>query len=766
MTSAKWIAAADCPATGPSAFWARRKFHADELPESAILRITADSFYTALLNGFEICRGPIRGNRDVQFYDEIEVAPRLRRGENELRIFVYCVGEENFTVNSIAPQVRAELPGFFATNGTWEGKLAEGWDHDVPYYTPQIGRMECRDLQAPELPWRPVKVVTPPRDKMLRKNPLPPLRQNAFVPETLIAKWECEAPLPHQYELIPEALQNEKIHPLPENRLTDREGKIVLGGDAPEKGVRLIWDFGREVSGTAELLLDAPAGTRVQLSYGEVMKNSRVTTRLYNQGISANYHFTDCFRLPGGRSKIGAMGTERGFRLLQVSIRDFASPVTILSVKGIDRRYPFVRRGAFRCSDPMLDRLWEVCAETLAVCTNDVFMDCPWRERTFWVNDLLVNNMASLHCFGAGAIHRRALEAALGNVAPNGLSYATYPVANFACGQGIVFAATDLALTLMAEDYWLFSGDDDAVREMLPALKRILDVMWRCADSDGILRNDGQAGNWNFFDWSFEINEISCSGAKESMLSSLYLIAGKAFIRMARALRYDFPEAELRERLDRVSANFERRFLHPETRRLTEMLKRDNALIPISTQLSHALRILSLDENDPIRPEYASALPDETLLSPELYLHYYWIRAAVKAGMSREALARIRKLWGRVLETGTPTLFEAGVHGFGADAFGGAASCCHGFAASPVEFLHEVILGVRPLAAGFARFAFHPQLLDLEFAQGRIPTPHGEIVVNVDRERAELTVPQDCSTVLPDGQILSAGRHTIPVTVP
>ena len=409
----------------------------------------------------------------------------------------------------------------------------------------------------------------------------------------------------------------------------------------------------------------------------------------------------------------------------------------------------------------MLDRLWDVCAETLGVCTNDAFMDCPWRERTFWVNDLLVDNMASLHCFGTAEIHRHALETALSNVAPNDLSYATCPPPHPPCGQPIVFAATNLALTLMVEDYWLFSGNGAAVREMLPTLKRILDVMWQCADADGILCNDGQAGGWNFFDWSFEINGISCSGAKESMLSSLYLIAGKKFIRMARALRYDFAEAELKKRFALIEANLEKCFRDPATGMLTEKLFRDGVPTPMSTQLAHALRILSLDENYPIRPEYASALLDETLLSPELYLHYYWIRAAVKAGKYRDALARIRKLWGRVLDTGTPTLFEAAVHGFGADAFDGAGSCCHGFAAAPVEFLHEVILGVKPLAAGFARFAFHPQLLDLKFAQGKIPTPHGEIVVRADPRQAELLVPPGCQAELPGGEVLSAGKHTV-----
>ncbi|MCI5779594.1 MAG: family 78 glycoside hydrolase catalytic domain [Lentisphaeria bacterium] len=761
MVSAKWIAAADCPASGSSAFWVRRKFDAETLPESAVLKITADSHYTAWLNDREIGRGPIRGNRDIQFFDEIDIAHWLRRGPNELKIFVYCVGEENFTVNSLAPQVRAELSGFFVTDGQWEGCLAAGWDHDVPYYTPQIGRMECRDLRAPEPPWLPVRTVTPPRDKELRKNPLPPLRQTVFFPETLIGAWECEAPLPEAAALIPEALQTEKFHPLPAERLIARDGKTVISGAAPQKGVRLIWDFGREVSGRAEVRIHAPAGTRVQLSYGETLKNDRVATRFFNEGISANYHFTDCFRLPEGESVIGATGTERGFRLLQVSIRDFYSPVTILEVRGVDRRYPFVRRGTFRSSDPMLDRLWEVSSETLAVCTNDVFMDCPWRERTFWVNDLLVNNMASLHCFGAEKIHRHALESALGTTDPAGLSYATCPPPCPPCSQPIVFAATNLALALIVEDYWMFSGDDAAVREMLPALKRILDAMWQCADADGILCNDGQAGGWNFFDWSFENSGISCSGAKESMLSSLYLIAARKFMRMARALRYDCAEDELNRRLDRTEANLEKRFFNSETGMLTEELKCGGVPTPMSTQLAHALRILSLNDGDPRREKYAAALLDERLLMPELYLHYYWLRAAVETGKAPEALARIRELWGKVIDTGTPTLFEAGVHGFGADAFEGAGSCCHGFAASPVEFLHEVILGVKPLAAGFTRFAFAPQLFDLEFAQGQIPTPHGEIAVGINYRQTELNIPPGCHAILPDGEVLSAGRHTI-----
>ena len=763
MMNAKWIAPADCPAEGTAAFWVKRNFEVGSVPQSAVLQITADSFYTAYLNGREIARGPIRGNRKTQFYDEIEVAPFLQCGKNELKIFVYCVGEENFTINSFAPQVKAALADFFVTDEQWKGKMAAGWDHDVPYYTPQIGKMECRDLRVNELPWTPVKIAIPPVNKELRKNPLPPMRQTVFFPDKLLVNWECETVLPLDFDKIPEALQTEKIHPLPERRIDWKDGKIIIAGDVPEKGVRLIFDFGREISGTAKVRLDAPAGTRVQLSYGETLKNGRVTTKFFNQGISANYHFTDCFSLPGGCSEISATGTERGFKLLQISLRDFSSPVTILEIKGIDRRYPFEQRGAFYSSDAQLNRLWEVSSETLSVCTNDAFMDCPWRERAFWVNDLLVNNMASLHCFGAEKIHKHALETALATISDNGLSYATCPAPVLTCCQPIIFAATNLALPLMVEDYWMFSSDDSSVRNMLPDLHRILEAMWECADENGILCNKGQAGGWNFFDWSFEINELGCSGAKESMLSSLYIIAAKKFIRMAEALKYNFSEDELRKRIDLISANFETQFFNTNTGLITEILNYRGESVPFSTQLAHALRILSLDD-DSEQKSYSEALLNKNLLAPELYLHYFWLRAAVKSGKFREALTRIRNFWGKMLDTGTQTLFESAVHGFGADAFEGAGSCCHGFGAAPVEFMHEVILGVKPLTAGFTKFSFEPQLFDLEFAQGQIPTPHGEIAVNINRTEAELNIPNGCQAVLHNGKILLPGKYIIPAS--
>ena len=91
----------------------------------------------------------------------------------------------------------------------------------------------------------------------------------------------------------------------------------------------------------------------------------------------------------------------------------------------------------------------------------------------------------------------------------------------------------------------------------------------------------------------------------------------------------------------------------------------------------------------------------------------------------------------------------------------GNGSLCHAFGTIPLNVLQSMVLGVEPLDPGFRLFRFDPHLFDLDFARGRIPAPTGNIKVEVNRETAEITVPQGCTAILPDGRKLQAGNHSI-----
>ncbi|MBO7741340.1 MAG: hypothetical protein J6S21_02190, partial [Victivallales bacterium] len=321
---------------------------------------------------------------------------------------------------------------------------------------------------------------------------------------------------------------------------------------------------------------------------------------------------------------------------------------------------------------------------------------------------------------------------------------------------------TNLFMVLMLRDYWLFSGDDDTLRRHMPSLEKILKSIWALADGDGILRSSGVTADWNFFDWSFELNGYNCNGSRESMLSSLYLIAADVFRKLADAVAYDYDREELEQRCQLTASHFEERFVDAESGLIAdEFYDQENKPVRLNTQLGHALWLLTGRASEARRQRFLATLTDDQCMMPDYYLHYFWFQAARMAGVLDVGLQRIRKYWGQCIDTGSSTLYEAGIHSFGKHAMNGAGSLCHGFGTIPVEFFQSIILGIAPVEAGFRTFTFRPELFDLEFAQGRVPTPNGNIRVRITRENAVIDVPNGTRAQLADGTYLAPGHHEL-----
>jgi hypothetical protein len=90
-------------------------------------------------------------------------------------------------------------------------------------------------------------------------------------------------------------------------------------------------------------------------------------------------------------------------------------------------------------------------------------------------------------------------------------------------------------------------------------------------------------------------------------------------------------------------------------------------------------------------------------------------------------------------------------------------------AGSPAYHLLTQVLGVTPTAPGFTEFEIRPQLGDLEWAEGVVPSPKGDIPVRVQKKGGKLllatTVPEGtAATVLwPDGKTerRNPGKHVL-----
>jgi alpha-L-rhamnosidase len=71
----------------------------------------------------------------------------------------------------------------------------------------------------------------------------------------------------------------------------------------------------------------------------------------------------------------------------------------------------------------------------------------------------------------------------------------------------------------------------------------------------------------------------------------------------------------------------------------------------------------------------------------------------------------------------------------------------------------EEILGIHPRAAGFSQVDIRPDLIDLQWAKGAEPTPHGLLTVSIQKQASGIINTID----LPPGTV---ARVSVPVPSP
>ena len=768
-----------------------RFYHAFELkdtPESLEILITAESYYLLWVNGLIVGNGPIRGTVRLHYFDVYDIACHLRQGVNHLAVLCHNPNAENFVASPgfDAPALRLEIPGVVGSGSHFRAQLAMDYLNTEELFCVQTGFMEDRLMAlAPDdrlwtrgvggsAQWAPAAAVEPRQVKELCLRDVPPTVRRPILPVNLVRSGSVVRTDNRNRELYKQ-IDSEIWSDCALDRLpgaatlysNDQHCTVLPSDD--DSGVGLILDLGQDYAGFTELEVECTSpGTFLAVSYGEyLLENGRFQLDFNNP----SYGLTDRYILAEGLNCIGSKLCERGARYIQLLFHDLTAPVVIRKLRFIEHRYDFSDRGAFHCSDELLNRIWKCCVETLKCCTTDVFTDCPWRERSFWINDLLVENRTALTAFGAWELHRRAFKLAFSQQRRDGWLPGVCPAPQSADFQWVL-PATNLFIFLMLDDYCMASGDKEYVLQYLDNLKLILQSVEQYRCSDGTVK--APRGAWNFYDWGFELHDKSFDGQHESMYNFLYCQALEIYEKFLRWAGRSSECEGLAEKRQQTLQSTYRVFLDPEKHLLQDDYRyyhyHENAPYTVGklvSQLSHALAILYSDVPADCRESFAAAMADEHIVKPDLYLQSFILRAMHSIGHDRTALERIRNYWGPIVRDGSPTIYEIGLVKNGRGTPEG--SMCHGFTSAPLEFFHTVLLGVEAVTPGFEQFRFDPRPVDLEFAEGRIPTPHGNICVKWQRKSGflfvEILIPQNCSAILPDKQKLLSGPHRLRLAV-
>ncbi len=706
--------------------------------------ITADESYRLYVNGRAVSRGPARGFQHSWPYDEIDLAPWLRRGRNVIAVRAYNPGCGTFRYRfqGFAGLLAAAQWGdvIIATGPGWKCVRQAGVRRHAAPRSIQLGdAQEQIDLRISPHGWHgldfddsgwgaPVcRVWNSEPWSSLEPRGLPLLREQTIPPGRLIgvAASDCATGYRDVADVVALRLAEERAHApvAPDAGLISWPLVVQPTGEGRLRSY--LFDLGRTVVGNLRLRVWAgEAGAIIDTHCVETIDRATLTPDQLAVSHS-RLALGNRLVLRDGEND-HAFFHHNGFRYLAITVRD-TSRTLELTAEIETAMYPLDRHGAFDSSDPTLRRIWETCAWTQQCCSLDAYVDTPWREQAQWWGDARVQAWNTFHLDGDPALLRRGIRQIAAQTTSDGVTYGHAPTIAHNC----ILPDFSLIWLLTLWDYYWQTGSTEPLEAHADVVERVLGYFEKHTDpASGLVVHD--ARYWLFLDWA----EIPKDGAP-AVLNLWLLIALERMAALQRA----------------AGRAKEARALAARARRLRSALGKlagpDGLLAdgldprgrPRRTRGLHAQALASLAGLDGVRPGATGPAAERVLLKwirsgrvggawPSAYWCTYVFDVLEAAGHGADVVRFIRRHWSEMAEHGTTWENFSPKRG--------EESHSHAWSAHPLFHLMRTIGGITQIAPAWAKVRFAP-VFEGEHGGATVPTPRGPIVSRWER--------------LPDGRV-------------
>lgn len=153
------------------------------------------------------------------------------------------------------------------------------------------------------------------------------------------------------------------------------------------EGGKWIFDLGQNIAGWARIKINANSGTQLTLKFAETLMPDGMSIDCGTTGVHATgFEQTDIYVCKGGGLETWQPRfTYHGFRYIEVEGLSSQPPADFL--EGVCVRSDVSVRGAFKCSDELLNRIYRTSLWTIEDNLHSTAEDCPHRERCGWLGD-------------------------------------------------------------------------------------------------------------------------------------------------------------------------------------------------------------------------------------------------------------------------------------------------------------------------------------------------------------------------------------------
>lgn len=496
--------------------------------------------------------------------------------------------------------------------------------------------------------------------------------------------------------------------------LEEREFQISLGAHNPcimkstkRKKASILLDYGQEIHGGIRLLVwnsSIAAGATVRVRFGESV--GEAMAEIGGSQNATNDHARRDVKAEVGMMSMNPIG-ETGFRFVRIDLEDTDAEIWLKSVPAIFVYKDVEYKGSFTCSDPLLNRIWDVGAYTVHLNMQEYVWDGIKRDRLVWIGDMHPETTTIQAVFGEDDAVERSLDFIREETPLPGWmnNYASYT----------------MWYVIIVYDWYFHTGKKEFLEKQREYLEGVAEQLSQYIDENG----QDTVREGRFLDWPSEGKaKVVDAGvqaihvwAVESLKKIFGILGDEKWVKKC--------EADLKK-LRSYETDY-------------EDSKQAAALLVINGMKD------AVEVNEKLLKQGGAR-------GMSSFMGYYILTARAMAGDYQGCLECIREYWGGMLSLGATTFWEdfdvrwlenasridelpeegkVDVHGTYGDFcyVGYRHSFCHGWASGATPWLSENVLGIQVMEAGCRKVKIEPHLGDLEWAEGTYPTPYGTIRV-------------------------------------
>jgi hypothetical protein len=491
---------------GPANTWVafRKSFHLNETPNQALAKIAVDTKYWLWINGEMILfeGGLARGAApDTNYYDEVDLKPYLKEGQNTIAILVWYWGRTRKVHDDSGKGgllFHANLgEKHLVSNADWKLKVHPAYDPKSGGGGGSANRVNAYNVKFDarkgmgdwsDAAWNSDAFDDTNWDKPVEKGVANSKPWGTLV-KRAIPQWNDRGLA--NYESLTLASNKNKIE-LPFKNTTD--SLIVIHAKLP---------FNQQI--TPYLKVNSKAGKTI-IADTDNPFNMLKGTYITKDGVQ----------------------TFESYSWINGHVVEYTIPV---GVEVLELKYRWTgvgeMTGTFETSDPYFTRLWWMARNTLYVCARNSYMDCPDRERGLWIGDVADQTGAVFYTLDEPG--RLLLKKGIDNTIAYKKGDTIQGLApGFGAYRGKSSELTGQSLQYIDQGIWQYyynTGDKATLENAYPTVLNYL-KLWGMQEN-GLPKHRKGYANW--VDWGIDTDPVATNVV-------LYYMALKSAKKMAMAL--------------------------------------------------------------------------------------------------------------------------------------------------------------------------------------------------------------------------------------